>query len=78
MSTEIERTTDLQKVLEGRILDSKVELSLREVLEDRQEGGPQLQRKFGELEKAFDGAGAATAQASRGADDVPRRYGHGG
>ena len=28
----IERTTDLRKVLEERILDSKVELSLREVL----------------------------------------------
>ena len=33
LSTEIERTTDLRKVLEERILDSKVELSLREVLE---------------------------------------------
>ena len=32
MSTEIERTTDLRKVLEERILDNKVELSLREVL----------------------------------------------
>ena len=32
LSTEIERTTDLRKVLEERILDSKVELSLREVL----------------------------------------------
>ena len=32
MSTEIERTTDLHKVLEEHILDSKVELSLREVL----------------------------------------------
>ena len=32
LSTEIERTTDLQKVLEERILDNKVELSLREVL----------------------------------------------
>ena len=29
LSTEIERTTDLQKVLEERILNSKVELSLR-------------------------------------------------
>ena len=32
MSTEIERITDLRKVLEEHILDSKVELSLREVL----------------------------------------------
>ena len=32
LGTEIERTTDLRKVLEERILDSKVELSLREVL----------------------------------------------
>ena len=32
MGTEIERTTDLRKVLEERILDNKVELSLREVL----------------------------------------------
>ena len=32
LSTEIKRTTDLRKVLEERILDSKVELSLREVL----------------------------------------------
>ena len=33
MNTEIERTTDLRKVLEERILDNKVEqLSLREVL----------------------------------------------
>ena len=32
MSTEIERTTDLRRVLEERILDSKVELTLREVL----------------------------------------------
>ena len=32
MSTEIERTMDLRKVLEERILDNKVELSLREVL----------------------------------------------
>ena len=32
MSTTIKRTTDLQKVLEERILDNKVELSLREVL----------------------------------------------
>ena len=32
LRTEIERTTDLQKVLEEWILDSKVELSLREVL----------------------------------------------
>ena len=32
MGAEIERTTDLQKVLEERILDSKVEVSLREVL----------------------------------------------
>ena len=32
LSTEIERTTDLRKILEERILDSKVELSLREVL----------------------------------------------
>ena len=32
MSTEIERKTDLRKVLEERILDNKVELSLREVL----------------------------------------------
>ena len=31
LSTTIERTTDLRKVLEERILDSKVELSLREV-----------------------------------------------
>ena len=32
LSIEIERTTDLRKVLEERILNSKVELSLREVL----------------------------------------------
>ena len=32
LSTEIERTTDLRKVLEERILDNKVELSLRKVL----------------------------------------------
>jgi hypothetical protein len=32
MSAEIERTTDLRKVPEERILDIKVELSLREVL----------------------------------------------
>ena len=32
LGTEIERTTDLRKVLEERILDSKVELSLREML----------------------------------------------
>ena len=32
LGTEIERTTDLRKVLEERILDNKVELSLREVL----------------------------------------------
>ena len=32
MGTEIERTTDLRKVLEERILDNKVEMSLREVL----------------------------------------------
>ena len=32
MSTEIERTTNLRKVLEERILDNKVDLSLREVL----------------------------------------------
>ena len=32
MSAEIERNTDLRKVLEERILDSKVELSLMEVL----------------------------------------------
>ena len=32
MSTEIEKSTDLCKVLEERILDSKVELSRREVL----------------------------------------------
>ena len=32
MGTEIKRTTDLRKVLEERILNSKVELSLREVL----------------------------------------------
>ena len=32
LSTEIERTTDLRKVLEERIFDNKVELSLREVL----------------------------------------------
>ena len=32
MSTEIERTTDLGKFLEERILDNNVELSLREVL----------------------------------------------
>ena len=32
MGTEIERSTDLRKVLEERILDIKVELSLREVL----------------------------------------------
>ena len=32
LGTEIERTTDLRKVLQERILDSKVELSLREVL----------------------------------------------
>ena len=32
MSTEIERATDLRKILEERILDNKVELSLREVL----------------------------------------------
>ena len=32
LGTEIERTTDLRKVLEERVLDSKVELSLREVL----------------------------------------------
>ena len=32
LSMEIERSTDLRKVLEERILDSKVELSLREVL----------------------------------------------
>ena len=32
LSTEIERMTDLRKVLEERILDSKVELSLREML----------------------------------------------
>ena len=32
LSMEIERTTDLRKVLEERILDNKVELSLREVL----------------------------------------------
>ena len=32
MGTKIERTTDLRKVLEERILDSKVELLLREVL----------------------------------------------
>ena len=31
LSTEIERTLDLRKVLEERILDNKVELSLREV-----------------------------------------------
>ena len=32
LGMEIERTTDLRKVLEERILDSKVKLSLREVL----------------------------------------------
>ena len=32
LSTEIKRTTDLRKVLKERILDNKVELSLREVL----------------------------------------------
>ena len=32
LGTEIERTTDLRKVLEERILDNKVELSLLEVL----------------------------------------------
>ena len=32
MSIEIERMTDLRKVLEERILNNKVELSLREVL----------------------------------------------
>ena len=32
LSTEIERTTDLRKVLEERVLDSKVEMSPREVL----------------------------------------------
>ena len=32
MGTEIERSTDLRKVLEEWILGSKVELSLREVL----------------------------------------------
>ena len=32
LGTEIERSMDLRKVLEERILDSKVELSLREVL----------------------------------------------
>ena len=32
LGTEIERTTDLRKVLEKQILDNKVELSLREVL----------------------------------------------
>ena len=32
MSTEIERTTDVRKVLEERIFNSKVELSLRELL----------------------------------------------
>ena len=32
MSTEIERSTDVRKFLEERILDNKVELSLREVL----------------------------------------------
>ena len=32
MSTEIERMTDLRKILEEWILDSKVELSLKEVL----------------------------------------------
>ena len=32
LSTEIERTTDLRKVLEERILDKKVELLVREVL----------------------------------------------
>ena len=32
LGSEIERMTELQKVLEERILDSRVELSLREVL----------------------------------------------
>ena len=32
LSTEIERTTDLRKVLEERFLNNKVEFSLREVL----------------------------------------------
>ena len=32
LGTEIERTTDLRKVLEERILDNKVQLLLREVL----------------------------------------------
>ena len=32
LSSEIEKTTDLRKVLEERILDNRVELSLREVL----------------------------------------------
>ena len=32
LSTEIERTMDLRKILDERILDNKVELSLREVL----------------------------------------------
>mgnify|MGYP000217462279 FL=1 len=39
LSTEIKRTTDLRKVLEERILDNKVELSLREVLEIARKGG---------------------------------------
>jgi hypothetical protein len=32
MTTEIERSTDVRRVLEERILDSRVELTLREVL----------------------------------------------
>ena len=32
MSSEIERATDLRKVLEERLLDSRMELTLREVL----------------------------------------------
>ena len=51
LSTEIERTTDLRKVLEERILDSKVELSFARSVGDRQEGVSRLYRSLGEAKQ---------------------------
>jgi hypothetical protein len=73
MSTEIKRTTDIRKVLEERIFDSRVELTLWEVLKIAKKEVHDSIVDLVKAKKAIDGAGVG--EAGGGTDDIPRGRG---